>query len=289
MQNNYYCLIAGLPEIIIEQNKLSFSLSDFKSELKKILYKKDFKLIEKFSLLYDNNNLLNLLLKNEKAFVEAGNLSENEIIKAIENPSVNPLPIKYLNDFIINFKNETKLDSKISWENQLTELYYNHLLKIKNPFLKNWFQFELDTKNIITAFNCKKYNLPLDNELICKNRITDTLKNNKSKSKDFGFDDTFDNISYIQDLLRILDNNNISLSDRKKNIDLLKWKYLDEETIFKYFSMEVVITYFVKLMITEKWIKLDKKSGKEMFNKLLKDLETSYEFPEEFNLNYGKK
>ena len=66
-------------------------------------------------------------------------------------------------------------------------------------------------------------------------------------------------------------------------------KYLDEKITFKYFSMEVVISYAIKLSITEKWINLDKKSGEEMFNKLLKDLETSFQFPDEFNLNYGKK
>ena len=289
MQNNYYCLIAGLPEIIIEQNKLSFSLSDFKSELKKILYKKDHKLIEYLFLTYDNNNVLNLLLKNDKPFEKLGNFSQTDIEAAIENPYKHPLSVSYFNTFIINYKNETKLNPNLSWENQITELYYNYLLKIKNPFLKDWFQFELNIANIITAFNCKKFNIPFDAELIGDNKIAKHIKNSKSKSKDFGFDDTFDDISHIHDLLRILDNNNLNLFERKKNIDLLKWKYLDEKTIFKYFSIEIIISYVIKLRITEKWIKLDKKSGEDMFNKLINDLETSFEFPEEFSLNYGKK
>ncbi len=289
MQNNYYCLIAGLPEIIIEQNKLSFSLSDFKLELKKLLYKNNYKLIEYLFLTYDNHNVLNLLLKNDKPFEKLGNFSKSDIEAAIENPYKNPLSVTYFNTFIINYKNETKLNPNLSWENQITELYYNHLSKIKNQFFKEWFQLELNITNIITAFNCKKFNIPFDAELIGDNKITEHIKNNKSKSKDFGFDDTFDDISYIQDLLRILDNNNINLSDRKKNIDLLKWKYIDEKTTFKYFSIEIIISYVIKLSITEKWINLDKKSGEEMFNKLIKDLETSFKFPEEFSLNYGKK
>ncbi|MBE9468853.1 MAG: DUF2764 family protein [Bacteroidetes bacterium] len=289
MQNNYYCLIAGLPEIIIEQNKLSFSLSDFKLELKKILYKNDFKLIEFLFLIYDNNNVLNLLLKNDKPFEQLGNFSKKDIEVAIENPEENPLAVSYFNTFISNYKNETKSNANLSWENQITELYYNHLLKIKNSFLKDWCKFELNTTNIITAFNCKKFGLPLENELIGDNKITEHIKQSKSKTKDFGFDDTFEDISYIQDILRILDNNNQNLSERKKNIDLLKWKYLNEKTTFKYFSMEVIISYVIKLGITEKWINLDQKSGEEMFNKLINDLETSFEFPEEFSLNYGKK
>ncbi len=289
MQNNYYCLIAGLPEIIIEQNKLSFSLSDFKLELKNILYKKDYKLIEYLFLTYDNNNVLNLLLKNDKPFGKSGNFSQADIESAIENPYEHPLPVFYFNTFIINYKNETKLNPNLSWENQITELYYNYLVKIKNPFLKDWFQLELNLNNIITAFNCKKHNIPFDKELIGDNKIAEHIKTGKSKSKDFGLSDTFDDISYIHDIFRILDNNNLNLSDRKKNIDLLKWKYLDEKITFKYFSIEVIISYVIKLRITEKWIKLDKKTGEEMFNKLLKDLETSFEFPEEFSLNYGKK
>ena len=289
MQNNYYCLIAGLPEIIIEQNKLSFSLSDFKLELEKLLYKKDYKLIEQFFLIYDNNNVLNLLLKNDKPFEQLGNFSKTDIEAAIENPEKNPLPVSYFNTFIINYKNETQLNANLSWENQITELYYNFLLKIKNPFLKDWFKFELNTTNIITAINCKKFEIPFENELIGDNEITEHIKKSKLKTKDFGFDDTFDDISYINHAIRILDNHNLSLFDRKKNIDLLKWRYLDEKTTFKYFSMEVIISYVIKLRITEKWINLDKKSGEEMFNKLINDLETSFEFPEEFSLNYGKK
>ncbi|MCD6113360.1 MAG: DUF2764 family protein [Bacteroidales bacterium] len=289
MQNNYYCLIAGLPDIIIEQNKLSFSLSDFKLELKNILHKKDYQLIEYLFLPFDNKNVLNILSKNNKPFEKSGNFSENEINLAIDDPINNPLPISYFNKFIINYKNETKLNTNLSWENQITELYYDYLLKIKNTFLKDWLEFELNLKNIITAHNCRKYNFPLEKEIIGDNDIAKHLKENKTKSKDFDFDNTFDGISYIQDLLRILDNTNLNLSDRKKNIDLLKWKYLDEKITFKYFSMEVVISYAIKLSITEKWINLDKKSGEEMFNKLLKDLETSFQFPDEFNLNYGKK
>ncbi len=289
MRNNYYCLIAGLPEIIIEQNKLSFSLYDFKHELKKILYKKDYKLIEYLFLVYDNKNVLNLLLKNDKAFEKLGNFSQIEIEEAIENSKEHPLQVSYFNTFIINYKNETKINPKLSWENQITELLYNYLLENENIFLKEWFEFELNINNIVTAFNCKKYNIPIDKELISDNEIANYLKTSKSKSKDFDLAYTFDNISYIPDLLSILDNNNLNLSDRKKNIDLLKWKYLDEQTTFKYFSIEVVISYAIKLGIIEKWIKLDKKSGEDMFKKLLKDLETSFELPKEFSLNYDKK
>ena len=39
-------------------------------------------------------------------------------------------------------------------ENILHGLFYEFALQPKNEFIQNWFMFELDTKNILTAFNC---------------------------------------------------------------------------------------------------------------------------------------
>lgn len=40
----------------------------------------------------------------------------------------------------------------------------------------------------------------------------------------------------------------------------------------------------IKLMIIERWLKLDPKTGEELFRRLLGDLQTGYEFPNEFSV-----
>ena len=68
-------------------------------------------------------------------------------------------------------------------------------------------------------------------------------------------------------------------------MDKIKWDYLDEYTFFHYFTIEKVISYVLKILITERWIKLDSETGKTLLNKLLNELKTSYKLDEEFSLN----
>jgi hypothetical protein len=89
---------------------------------------------------------------------------------------------------------------------------------------------------------------------------------------------------YVEQLLSIYAIED--LLQREKAIDMLKWNWLDEGTFFNYFTVEKLISYYIKLEMIERWISLDPETGKEMFEKLIKDLESGYEFPEDFN---GKK
>ena len=54
----YYCLIAGLPNIALDDSKLTYSISQFRQELDGILTKADEKLIDLFFLKFDNKNLI---------------------------------------------------------------------------------------------------------------------------------------------------------------------------------------------------------------------------------------
>ena len=54
----YYCLIAGLPNIALDDSKLTYSISEFRQELDGILTKADKKLIDLFFLKFDNKNLI---------------------------------------------------------------------------------------------------------------------------------------------------------------------------------------------------------------------------------------
>jgi hypothetical protein len=61
MRRNYYCLIAGLPDITHDDKKLHFSLVKLREYLKEELHPKDFRLVELFYYQFDNQNLLNIL------------------------------------------------------------------------------------------------------------------------------------------------------------------------------------------------------------------------------------
>ena len=54
----YYCLVAGLPNIALEDSKLTTSVEAFREELEGILTRSDKKLLDLFFLKFDNKNVI---------------------------------------------------------------------------------------------------------------------------------------------------------------------------------------------------------------------------------------
>lgn len=277
---NYYFLVAGLPDLTIDQGKLQFGSVEFKEYLKGQLHKKDYLLVEWLFLPHDNSNLLKLLQKEEFKWNPYGIYTQEELELAISGEEVLLKP--YMELFINNFKAEVRLMPEKSLENELTALYFNEALKIENAFLNNWLQFELNLKNTLLYASSQKYDIPFENELIGDTPIVNALRN--KSGRDVG--DAGD-WPYYEKIIQLVESGDIAT--REKAIDQIRWGYLDELNTFEYFSVEVILSYLIKLTIIERWLILDPRTGEELFRRLLGDLQSSYEFPKEFNLNDGKK
>lgn len=272
MKRNYYYLVAGLQDLTIDIHKLQYSQQAFREELKNGLHPEDYGLVEKLFLPHDNANLLNLLLKTGKPFQEKGNFSQDRLEENIKEP--HDLP-SYMMAFITAFKNKEPLMPDMLPENELTTLFFDQMLKLDNDFLRDWFNFELNLRNIVTALLARKYDLPYEFQIIGTGETSEIIR--KSHARDFGLSAEID---YLEDLSNLVKNDNVQ--EREKAIDELRWSYLDEVTFFEYFTAEKVLAFIIKLGIAERWLGIDKEVGNEMFRKLLKELQSSYELPETF-------
>ena len=67
MSKCYYYLVAGLPELTLEDSKLSYTVADFKTELYPSLSDEDKRLVDLFYLKFDNANVLKLLADRDAA------------------------------------------------------------------------------------------------------------------------------------------------------------------------------------------------------------------------------
>jgi hypothetical protein len=283
MRHEYHCLVAGLPELFFDTDKINLTLSDFKNYLKEVLHHEDFSLIETYFWRYDNINLLKLLQNPDSDINELANLSKadfEEIFLLAKDDALysfeREIPA-YIGQFINAYKNEIQLFPGKEWENQITQLYYDYLSRINNSFMRNWFEFEMNLTNIITAFNCKKHQLKVDDELIGNNEITEKLI--KSNARDFGISNEFPR---LESIINALQEENII--EKEKKIDMIKWELLNDWSFFYYFTIEKVFTFTIQVEIIERWLQLDKETGQELFNNLLNSLKQSYEFSKEFTL-----
>lgn len=101
--STYYCLVAGLPDISLDDGKLSYSVSDFKAELYPDLSAQDRKLIDLFYLKFDNMAILKLLKNKDTVIEDKGNFSAEELLQLIEAVREGDTPDKKYPSYLVNF------------------------------------------------------------------------------------------------------------------------------------------------------------------------------------------
>ena len=278
IKREYYYIVAGLPDLFFNENKLIFSSLKFRNEIKTALTKTDQKLVEYIFMPFDNENMLNFLFQKEEKYNCHAIYSKAQITGETENQPNFP---EYLKEFLREYY---KLDNKsysVESENRLYQLFYNEVFLLKNDFLTNWFEFELSIKNILTAFNCSRFGYPTKKHLIKAQRGINTYNLlTKLRFKPELFQEE---LPFAEQIFRTAETST-NLLEKEKSIDKIKWEYLDEATFFHYFTIEKIISYILKLFMVERWIKLDAETGKALLEKLVSDIELNYEFSNEYNV-----
>ena len=274
----YYYLVAGLPDISLDDGKLSYSVESFKSEIYPDLSTKDQHLIDLFYLKYDNENLL-LLLRNKDAVpARKGRFTTEELLQVIESVRDGDTPDKkyppYFYDFVSRYFLLTPEDLYKA-EDLLASAYYSYAMQCSNQFIASWFEFNLNINNIQAAFSARKYKMDVPSVIVGHSEVSELLRT--SNARDFGLNDL---LTYFEQLQRIVEIE--ELVEREKKIDLLKWKWLEEESFFNYFTVERIFVFLLQLEMIERWISLDKEKGSELFRQMIQNLKDEVQIPEEF-------
>lgn len=266
----YYCLIAGLPDITLDDSKLTYSVAEFREELAGILTEADKKLIDLFYLKYDNKNLMAYIKHSEVNPESRGRITYDEIdalfkvLREEENPPKNNQIPPYFKEFFKLYLENEDRDSKqeVSWEDRLAALYYAYAMGNSNKFVVDWFELNLNINNMLTAITCRKHGLDKAEYIVGDNEVAKALRT--SNARDFGLGDLVD---YLPELQRIAEESDLMV--REKKVDLLKWRWLEEQTFFKTFDIESVYAYLLKLEMIERWVTLDKETGDKTFREIV--------------------
>lgn len=273
-KRQYYYLISGLPDLVLDQSKLPFSIAAFREELAIHLHPEDYALTNYIFYPADNYNLLNLLQKTEEEWDETGRFSHDTLAGALRVPDALP---EYLQTFTTAWQAQEPLFPNMTWQNQLTWLYYDYAIESTEGFLHECFTFERDLRNILVALNCRRNKLSMEGQLIGDYPLAHALRS--SHARDFGLSGEY---PIIERLLQWEDNNWL---EREIALDAIHWEFIEQLNIFNYFSVEVVLAYLIKLMLMKRWVPLDKMDGEAAFRQLVENLEKSVEFSSEFALS----
>ena len=281
-KNQYYYFVAGLPEFSFDSMKLPFTVEEFISMLREELKPSDLKLLRKYFLIHDNNNLLNLLGNKDAIINIAGKLSREEIMDLITDVKED-IPIKnkhvppYFEDFIRRWlSEENPQEGGRIWEDLLTSFYMDYGIEAKNSLLSGWFELNLNIGNLMTAVFARKYDLMVAKYIVGHNTFAKLIREN-SNARDFGISQE---LVYFDTLIRISEESDIF--DRERKIDKFKWDWLEENTVFDYFNIEYIFAYFCKLQILERWVKLNAEEGEKVFRDLINSLKNETKLPDDF-------
>ncbi len=274
----YYYLVAGLPDISLEDGKLSYTISDFRAESYGDLSAKDQALIDLFYLKYDHADLLSLLKDKDAVTQGKGNFSSEDLLQLIASVKEGEKPDakfpSYLYDFIAQYL-ALPADELYKAENLLASAYYAYAMKSKNSFIASWFEFNLNINNILAAFAARKYKMNVAEVIVGDTDVCEMLRT--SNARDFGLSETLD---YFEPLQRLVETDD--LVEREKKVDQLKWKWLEDASFFHYFTVERLFVFLLQLEMIERWVLLDKEKGSELFRQMIQNLKDEVQIPEEF-------
>ena len=279
MSKYYYYLVAGLPELTLEDSKLSYTVADFKAELYPDLSDEDKKLIDLFYLKFDNANVLKLLKDKDAAIDLRGNYSAEELVEFISSlkegdeiaDAVFP---SYLSTFIFEYFNATAEDDFL-YEDRLAALYYEYAMKCKNKFVSSWFAFNLTMNNVLVALTARKFKMDIAPLIVGDTEVCEALRT--SGARDFGLTGEVD---FLDQLVKISETE--ELVEREKKIDQLRWNWMEEATFFNYFTVERLFVFLLQLEMIERWISLDKEKGNQLFRSIIATLKDEVQIPAEF-------
>ncbi len=269
--SNYYCIVAGLPDVAFDGSKPAYSVERFKEEIYPALSARDARCVDIFFLSRDNANILNILRNGENAAIDSlGRYTREELEEIISSSLNGDIRNKNVPSYIYRFfdyyvANQTK--ENIIWEDVLASYYYEYASKCPNKFVAAWYEYNLNVNNVLVAVSARKYKYSVADAVVGEGEIAEALRT--SGARDFGLSGT---LEYLEEILRLCENG--KLQERERKLDEMRWNWLDDNSVFNYFSVERLIVFLQKVEILERWSGLDADNGLKRYKEMIADLKS---------------
>lgn len=215
---------------------------------------------QKTKLPYDK--LLELLQEQMPA-------SDYQYIELLQKNSDAPDILELMQDDAVSDRYQ---ETSLSEADFRTQLLYEQGMKAHNKFVRAWFEFNLNLNNVLAAAVCAKHGYDLQKAIVGDNEVAQLLrKSGVGKNANLAAV-----LPELKDIIAVSEIAN--LLDREKHIDALRWQWLENYTLFKYFQLDNVLAYFLQATILHRWDDLTREQGEQIFRTLLADMKKDIHF-----------
>lgn len=160
-----------------------------------------------------------------------------------------------------------EVDLTRGFENALFAAYYRECGRSSCRFLREWSEFDRTLRNITAALAARAAQRPVDSVTVGGGDVVEQLQ--RSSSADFGLRGE---LPYIDAVIAAV-NDETNMLEKERKIDMVRWETADEIAAFDYFNIGAVLSYLVKINIVARWSVLDPKRGREIFERLMAELD----------------
>lgn len=276
---NYYCIMAGLPDIHLSDTEPGYSISQLREALHAEISRHDERLLHFLFLQHDCRNLVALLRNEEAQLEENGNYGRDELLQLMDDARGVDLGTSPYPRFLLEYVRE--YDAKAGEagyypEDEVLMRYYSYCTEqCPNDLMRRWYQMNFDVTNLMTAMIARRQGWQVSDYVKGEGEVADMLRT--SDARDFNLGALYD---YVPEIMKIVDEDDPVRKERM--LDALKWMWLEEQTFGDAFSEEAVFAYLCRLEIQERWAHLDVEQGKETFEQIINDLRSEAQVPSEF-------
>lgn len=276
---NYYCFMAGLPTVKLTDAQPQQSLLQLKEELADVLEPQDARLMQRYFMRFDCENLATLLADEAAEIDQRGNYDREALSLLIEEARQTDSAVKGFPAFMADFVRDYDAHAgQTNWFARDAALlaYYNYARECPNAMMADWYSLNFNILNILTALIARRQGWALENYVQGDGPVVEALLK-QSTQADFGLNGELD---YMKDLMQAAETTDPV--EKERQIDGLRWNWLEDKTFFEPFDITALFAYVVRNEILERWALLDPEQGRERFTQIIENLRGEAKVPEEF-------
>lgn len=265
---NYYSLVAGLREYALDADTKGFDAKGIVEEILDGVCASDASEVRLLYGYYDCENIL-ALRAGRSAHNPLGNLSREELEQELKAPSRLPQGVARVVKAYADPEGEEaeEVDTSRRFETTLFAAYYDACRRSRSRFLRAWSEFDRTLRNVMAALAARAASRPVEEVVVGGGDVAEQLQ--RSSAADFGLRGE---LPFIDSVIAAM-NDEANLMEKERKIDLVRWEEASELATFDYFNINAILSYLVRINIVARWARLDAARGREMFNRLLAELD----------------